>query len=139
MSDEKMGGTASTSSTITIQLGAFKMAPVPRLIRQNKSLGNVKVSRTDLIRAVGELVDLLVAEGWEPKDMAHYEQMIIDAQFNNPCDLAIPSWWNDMQIHAVSIDGEGVEDGKPWLWATLQAPPTEERAAANATSAKDAP
>jgi len=139
MSDEKMGGTASTSSTITIRPGAFKMAPVPRLIPQNKSLGNVKVSRTDLIRAVGELVDLLVAEGWEPKDMAHYEQMIVDAQFNNPCDLAIPSWWNDMQIHAVSIDGEGVEDGKPWLWATLHDPRTEEKAAAYAAAGKAAP
>jgi hypothetical protein len=120
--------TESYTGTITIEKGV--LVRPPRVVRQNKSLGNLKVSRTELIVALGELVDLLTDKGVDSTELEKYENMIVDAQFNNPVDLALPSWWDNMRIHAVSMDGSDVEDGKPWLWATLHGPRIEKMKAA---------
>jgi len=131
-----MGGEASFASEITGTPRMFRVR-TQRLVKAGSSFGDMKVTRNDLLHAIGDLID--IHKNGEQIDVEKYEQLIVDAQFNNPMDVAIPSWWDKIDIHAFSEDGSVVGNDGVWLWAVLSGPRTEEKEAAYAAAGRPLP
>lgn len=131
-----LGGEATCAGEITLSPGMFRVR-TPRFFREGRSFGNMKVTRNDLLQAIGDLIDM--HRNGEQIDVEKYEQLIIDAQFNMPMDVAIPSWWNKIDIHAFSEDGSVVGENGVWLWAVLSGPRTEEKEVAYAAAGRPVP